>query len=603
MKTKLFTSMIASIFLAVFLIGIVSGVSLAEWDLNSNLNPTSNLNIEALAFEAGSGVNSPTAGANGAFTSGWSNASSAQQNDYVLVTIRPKTGYSLTITDLDFEDMRSSQGPESYNLMWIKGSNASGIFTGNSVGTFNPLDGTSTSRNLTLNSVTISDSETFAVAWFGYEANASTGTLTLDDIIISGSVSPISQPTTQHPEEIQEVINIGNLGGNLKIDISDISVIGFGDDDQYWYPMDEIELEIELENDGPEDIDNIEIGFGLWNVDEEDWVIDDDRVEEVDIKDGDEEIVTITFQLDDPDELQGDNFILYVWAIGEDDEFDGNDTAEYDSLEIDIINDDDFVILDNIEFSPETGNCGDLVQITADIWNIGDNDQDDVSVVVSSSDLGISERVVIGDINDFDNEPFTYTFEIPEDADEKRYIFTFEVYDEDNDIYETDEEEDEAKFTRTFDVAGGCRISGTAQLIISANLESGGKAGEQLVVRSTINNLENSRAIVSIEAEDYSNWADLVSVSPTTAIIEAGDSKEVTFTFNVNKDVSGEQTFNIVVTPENAQSVTQPVEVLIEESNFLSNLGENTIIYILAGLIVVVILLIVIVLIVRASRR
>jgi len=63
------------------------------------------------------------------------------------------------------------------------------------------------------------------------------------------------------------------------------------------------------------------------------------------------------------------------------------------------------------------------VQITADVWNVGDSDQDEVKVVIFNSELGINEVVEIGDINDFDNEVLDAFVEIPSDVEEKHTQF------------------------------------------------------------------------------------------------------------------------------------------------------------------------------------
>jgi len=53
-----------------------------------------------------------------------------------------------------------------------------------------------------------------------------------------------------------------------------------------------------------------------------------------------------------------------------------------------IVIESDFVVLDNFDI-PDTVQCGDTVTITADAWNIGDNDQDEVSIFVTNKELGI----------------------------------------------------------------------------------------------------------------------------------------------------------------------------------------------------------------------
>ena len=126
--------------------------------------------------------------------------------------------------------------------------------------------------------------------------------------------------------------------------------------------------------------------WGLYNLETGEWVIDDEE-NDFNLKDGDEETLIITFQLDDLDEFEdNEEYVFYAWATGEDDEFDGNKTCTSDSEGIEIIIEKDFVILDDIEFS-EVVQCGAEVQILADVWNIGDDDQYDVYVVIYNKEL------------------------------------------------------------------------------------------------------------------------------------------------------------------------------------------------------------------------
>ena len=219
------------------------------------------------------------------------------------------------------------------------------------------------------------------------------------------------------------------------------------------------------------------------------------------------------------------------------------------------------MVLDDINF-PSTASCGTEVQITADVWNVGDSDQDEVKVVLFNSELSINKIVEIGDINDFDNEILDTFVEIPSDVEAKAYSISLKVYDEDSDIYETDEDNDESKYSIRLNVENCAGSSSTA--LVSANLESGGKAGEELVVKATIVNSGTKTATYIVNAASYSGWADSVSLDQSTFILAAGASKEVMFTFDVNEDASGEKQFNIEVISGNQLVTTQPVQIEIQ---------------------------------------
>ena len=304
--------------------------------------------------------------------------------------------------------------------------------------------------------------------------------IVIDNIIWTDYTAPVV------PEEVDECILTGSTG-NLELSIEDISVEkGYGEDNE-WFPLDEIQVEIEVENDGNEKIKDIVIGWGLYNLDTEEWVIDD-KESDFNLGDGDEKTIFITFRLDDVDDFEDEaDYVFYVWAKGEDrNEDPEQDTCVWASDEITIEIESDFVVLDDFEYS-ETISCGSTVQIMADVWNIGDSDQDEVSIVVSNSELGLNNQVIeIGDIDAFDNEVMNLEFQIPQDAEEKTYSLMFKVYDEDHDIYENNYDDEESVSSIFLKVEGGCII--IPEVSISASLESGGMSGEQMVFKAPISN-------------------------------------------------------------------------------------------------------------------
>jgi hypothetical protein len=401
----------------------------------------------------------------------------------------------------------------------------------------------------------------------------------------------------------------GSNPGDLRINIKDVTVSkGFGDDEE-WFLFDEIEVEIEVENKGDDDVDDISIEWGLYNVDSDEWAIDMDEKDEFNLKDGDEEKLILTCTIDDNDldldlnELE-DNYVLFVRATGEVDDSDiYPKTCDSDSQEIEIIIESDFVVLYDFEFQ-ELVSCGTDVQITADVWNIGDRNQDDVYVRVYNKDLEINEKIEIGDIDALEDEKFVFEFQVPEDAEEKWYTFKFTVYDEDDDIYENDNE-DKAEFSRSFKVEGGCVVE--PQVMVTASLESGGKAGQELVIKATIINTGSKLTTYELNAIDYFDWATLISVEPSTIILSAGQSKDVLIIFNVDKDVSGDELFNIEVLLEDEVIATQPVSVTIEKSGFSFITGgaisENNWYLWGIGALNIVLIIIIILVALRVARK
>lgn len=419
----------------------------------------------------------------------------------------------------------------------------------------------------------------------------------------------ITQPPL--PEEILSCRVLPNPNDDLQIEIENINVIsGFGEDEE-WLPMDEIEIEIKVENDNSDEkIEDIVIGWGLYDEDTETWYIDEEE-SDFNLKKKDDKTIVVNFKLDDDIEDLEDYDKFYVWANAladyELNEADKNICA-YVSEDIFIQSESDFVILDDIRIV-ESVECDMDLQISADVWNIGSDDQEDVYVRINEPDLGIDMMVEIGDIDAFDNEKLDITIQIPEDAEETTYFLKLKVYDEDDELYENDFDEDESVFQVILKVEGNCKVAPKAT--VTATLDSDAKSGKQLTIKSVITNDGSEQQTYTLEAADYTTWASLSDINPKVIVLEAGETAEVIYKLNVNKDVEGAQTFNIVVKTGDTEKETmkQPVSVTIEKSQGVSfpwtgsavGSGDNWYLWGI-GLLNVILIIIIIIVAIRVAK-
>lgn len=383
----------------------------------------------------------------------------------------------------------------------------------------------------------------------------------------SGSVSDTGTLTFDNNEFCEN----DNPNSNIRITIEDVTNKGinnkdvstkFGDDNT-WYPLENIEIEVKIENRGNDDIDNIDVEWGLYNPRTNEWLIEDSE-KSFDLRDDDDETLTIKLALDENvDEIEDGQYTFYVRATGDDSNTDKTICAS-DSEKTDVVLEKDLVVLNNIKLQ-ESAQCGSSSQITADVWNIGDRDQDSVSVRVQITDLNISQNIDVGDINSLDKEKLEATLEIPEDADAKTYALKFNVYDEDNNIYETDDQD--SVFEVPFKIEGTCGTP-LPKATISATLESEAKAGKELAVKATITNTGTELVTYTISAANYAGWASSATIDQETIALAKGQSKDVLIKFNVNKDAEGEQLFDLRVLSNGEVVLSQPVSLTIEKAGF-----------------------------------
>jgi len=432
------------------------------------------------------------------------------------------------------------------------------------------LDGDEESEDITINIEIPSDQE----------AGTYNGTVEIIGTLGSGTPQsrgswPITLTVSEPEPEGYDFCEAVENPGELVLEIKEIEVKeGYGEDDEdgYWYLFDEIEIELEVEP-GKWDIEDIEIE---WELRAGDKKIMDDEEGDFDLdEDDDEETITFSFKLDDDlDDFEGEDAILYVRAKGKIDDEDAGDydnkyTCVQDLAEVEVITNDDFVILDNIKINGFNAEdlestsipCGDELKITADVWNIGEDKQEDVDVRIYNPDLKIDQRVEFDKIKKFDSEDLEITLKLPEDVEEGTYWIEFTVYDDDNEIYETDEEEDESKFQVYLKVEGNCYSEPTA-IVSGGSIESGGKAGQELVAKVTITNT-GELATYDLNVAGYADWASSAELDQDLIILAAGQSKDVLIIFDVLKNVEGEKSFDIEVLSEDNLVVKKPVLVSI----------------------------------------
>jgi len=400
--------------------------------------------------------------------------------------------------------------------------------------------------------------------------------------------------------------------GNLEVRTFDINVEkGFGDSDSFWYLLDEISVEIDVDNRGSWDIQNIDVE---WELDTTDGSkIMDGDVNDFDLNYGDGDTVTITFKLDENlRRFDGEDAVLYVRATGKIDDrnspYDGQKSCAFRSKEVNVITRDDFMIVDDLTLNGEKVSRGDFldnnaftcnskVDVAATVYNLGRDEQKESYVMVYNKDLGINERIDLDNINGFKSQDISMDFNIPSDAKEKNYKLQFEVYDKRDNLFQNGENDD-AISNFHFKVEGNCDIVAPT---ITAELDSSeAKEGEEMVVKVYLRNDEDKPVTFLLGADGFGSWANLIEISPQTFTLAYGTAQEVYLTFNLKGDSAGDRQFNLVITSEGKVITTKPILVTVQEGSFWSNTFIEGIDLRIVGIVVLnLILIIAIILVAR----
>ncbi len=460
-------------------------------------------------------------------------------------------------------------------------------------------------------------------------AGTYTGNLTVDGLTnsqnaISEQVIPISIVVQAQPA--QDFCDYNNDAG-LKIKSIQLDVLdGFGDDENYWYPLDEVEIEFKVDNTGDWDVSDIELEICVYDENEGECVYDEGDMDLSDdnfnLDKGDDLKVTATFTVD-PDQLrEGNNdYTVHITATGRIDDrdagsLDDEDSCTSDSQDIEIRTTDRFVIIANPRVTDLTelaneneAYCGSDIELTLDLWNIGDQDlkSSKVFVWLYNKELGINRQIDFKEINSMDYETLTEMFTLPTNIQSKTYPIEVSIYDDsdyaDNDLYENDEK-DEAVYNAYLKV--DCSAQTTqVKPTITAVLESDAQVGQDLVVKITAANpLASTQFIVTLD--DYSSWSEFATVDESILTIAKDQSKSTTATLKPTKE--GSQSFTIKVA-YNGQVVEQPVQVNIAArqgvfaglTGAFSGTGANVTTYLLIGIVILVVVIIIVLIVKLAS--
>jgi len=444
------------------------------------------------------------------------------------------------------------------------------------------------------------------------------------DLTININNGTIDEDRTLTVSFINSFCELGAIDdSNLDLNV-EINNLGQGAEDEEWLPLDRIKVEVQIENDKNDvDLNNVVLELAL--IDESGNNVADDLIwlsednEEIEIGDVDEdEKEEHTFEFKVPADLGIDetDYLLMIKAYPEDDEeitcidF-SNDLSDdyYEDIKITREEEDDRMVIIDLDEVDEfiEAPCGSTVVLEADVYNIGDQDQEQTQINLYNAELGLDlYEVIREDLDEGDSERIDFTFRIPDNAEEKQYdleLVTYYDYDEDDDEYD----ENSKSFYVYLRVKGNCEVE-LAEPKITAELDEETPeaiAGEQVIIKATVKNTGDEETEYTISITGNSDWSSLVDITPKTLTIAAGESADVDITLDLDETTDGDQEFTIKAT-YGEQTTAQKVALTVKGgkaagitgASIGTHIRENAFIY-----VIVIINIILIIAIISVVRR
>jgi hypothetical protein len=172
-------------------------VTTSTWALTGNANAVVTGNVSASPIAIGSGLNSLSFTTNGATTGSWSDdASSLRGTEYYEFKVTPATGYTLNVTNINFQHSVSS-GNWQVQAYYSTDNFATSTQISNA---FSSNSSTPTNRNTAISIPAITTSITIRI--YGWESDGSGRSLRIRNFAVTGNTCPPA-PTTTNAEICQ----------------------------------------------------------------------------------------------------------------------------------------------------------------------------------------------------------------------------------------------------------------------------------------------------------------------------------------------------------------------------------------------------------------
>ena len=194
--------------------------------------------------------------------------------------------------------------------------------------------------------------------------------------------------------ELNKCVN-GTIG-DLDVSIED------PDSNDEFSPVDLISIEVNVENNGDDDIDDVKIEATLYDV------TNDERIEKVksekfDVNEDDDEDISLELEIPDGEIDEGNDFILFVKAFES-----GNEEKQCaeDSIDIDIEREKDKIVFDELNINPESIGCERELKIETKLNNVGTNEQEVYlqARILNTNLISKSDVFTLDDFNEDDHD-------------------------------------------------------------------------------------------------------------------------------------------------------------------------------------------------------
>lgn len=246
-----------------------------------------------------------------------------------------------------------------------------------------------------------------------------------------------------------------------------------------------------------------------------------------------------TLEIELPDRMDIDQYALRIEVSNRDD-----DEVVYNAI-LDIDQERNQIKIKDVVFSPETYvKAGRALLTSVRLKNMGESTEEDVKVMISIPELGVSASDYIDEVESEDSVTSEELYvRIPECADEGEYTAIITV--------EFDEGDETISEEHTILVVENelCNLpedAGKTVITVGSEVQDVAAGESGVIYPITLSNTGSAAKTYTVSAT-AGDWAE-ITVSPSVVVLGAGETKIVYVSVAAKEDATeGEQTFGIAI--------------------------------------------------------
>jgi hypothetical protein len=441
------------------------------------------------------------------------------------------------------------------------------------------------------------NSATGAITWTPNDEQIGSHTVTVK--VTDDDTTPLTDEETftifARPEGV-----CGDYESGTDIKITDLEIT---DDDEDFYPGSEIEITVDVENDGNDDLEDIVVEAVLYDV-TDGKKLDSIQTDAFDLDEDEDTTAELTIEV--PKEIdEGNTIILFVSAY-EDGNDDENCDYEYDN-NLDFNRRKHDITVNTLTDSALTVKPGKTVEVRFDIENVGARDEEGVYITLKNAELGINKKSEAFDIDAYekgDDDEYTITMILSVLANAKPgdYELEINVYNEDGKVYSSGLGFLTLTVEGTTTSVTQTTTTGAATITVEGLPETV-ETGKSLSIPVKVTNTAGTDKEYKILLTNIADWAESTSV--IDAYLTSGQTSTYYLTLVPKTDATEGQhsaTVNVkegtttvttktlsFTTPEKTDSITGGTVIGVEDKGAFQNVFGGTTFWIIGDLVLVIV--------------